>query len=343
MKRLVQSALLLISGWILLSSPEISRQAVQAGLAVCCRTILPALFPFLILTKLWIGLQLDQPLQAVLQPVMERIFHNPGAASAWVLGSVGGYPVGAQIIAQLYDEKVLSRDEACHALLFCCNAGPAFVIAVIGSGLFQNLWIGAILFMIHLLASGVVGIIFRPPKNTSRKKSNIRKAGINPSLLFAQSVSSASETALQICAYVLVFSILQLHLQQILPNNLITMLFLCALELAHGTAILEEMSLSPLLTFLISAALLGWGGLCIYGQTHSILSKSKLPGKPYLLGKLFHSAISLLLAWIIFPFLPFKTPCIAPSATNSVPYWSFILLFLPLVKSFSGKRSDYPL
>ncbi len=115
----------------LLRWPEIATDAVLSGLAVCAKTILPSLFPFFVLTNLWIATGNAASLSRLAAPLMERVFHISGAAApALVLGAVGGYPVGAQVAAQLFKAGDVERDTAHRMLFFCCNAGPAFLIAV---------------------------------------------------------------------------------------------------------------------------------------------------------------------------------------------------------------------
>lgn len=71
-------------------------------------------------------------------------------ASAFLLGAVGGYPVGARTVGQLRAAGLCGREEG-ECLLTCCNnAGPAFIFGVAGLGCFGSLRAGAALYAIHI-------------------------------------------------------------------------------------------------------------------------------------------------------------------------------------------------
>lgn len=130
--------LLCLSAGLLIWPREISC-AVSDGLLLCGRTVLPSLFPFMILSSLFVELDLPRLLSRPLSHLMIPLFRAGGAgASAWVLGLTGGYPIGAKTAAQLYREGQCTKEEACRLLTFCNNCGPAFIVGAVGCGLLQS-------------------------------------------------------------------------------------------------------------------------------------------------------------------------------------------------------------
>ena len=118
----------------LLLQPDAAAQAAKNGLLLCGNLIVPALFPFFILSSLLISTGGAARFGRLLSGVMGIWFHQPGtSASALVLGFLGGYPVGAKTVCTLYEEKLCDRTQAEHLLLFCNNAGPAFILGAAGS------------------------------------------------------------------------------------------------------------------------------------------------------------------------------------------------------------------
>ena len=86
----------------LLFFPETASAAVVRGLRQCGAAILPSLFPFFICANLITELSLTRIPARLLGRLMRPVFHLGGAGSAaLVLGLVGGYPAGAQAVAQL--------------------------------------------------------------------------------------------------------------------------------------------------------------------------------------------------------------------------------------------------
>ena len=62
-------------------------------------------------------------------------------------------------MGQLFRTGRIEKDEAEHLLSFCNNAGPSFILGVVGLGCFQSLRVGAILYTIHALSAGLVGML----------------------------------------------------------------------------------------------------------------------------------------------------------------------------------------
>ncbi|MEG1778158.1 MAG: sporulation protein, partial [Angelakisella sp.] len=93
---------------------------------------------------------------------MRLLFGVPGAcAPAFILGIIGGYPVGAKTALTLYQNRLCSKTEAERLLAFCNNCGPAFILGTVGSAVFGDMRVGILLYASHILASIAVGIIFR--------------------------------------------------------------------------------------------------------------------------------------------------------------------------------------
>lgn len=116
-------------GVLLLCSADTAR-AVREGLALCAGSVIPALFPFLAVSGLLTALDAGAAPGRGRMLLARVLGCGPAGAGAFLLGLVGGYPVGARTVAQLYREKRISRPEACRLLLFCNNCGPAFILGV---------------------------------------------------------------------------------------------------------------------------------------------------------------------------------------------------------------------
>ena len=77
--------------------PQEAMEAAREGLRLCYNVILPSLFPFFVLSALVVDLGLAGYIGRALEGIMRPLFNVPGAcASAFALGFVGGYPVGAR-------------------------------------------------------------------------------------------------------------------------------------------------------------------------------------------------------------------------------------------------------
>lgn len=274
-------------GLLLARSAE-AAQAVRDGLALCAGSVIPALFPFLAVSGLLTAL--DAGASPALGPLARLLGCSQAGAGAFLLGLVGSYPVGARTVAQLYREKRISRPEACRLLLFCNNCGPAFILGVAGLGCFGSLRAGGLLWAVHMLAAlGIALVLPRRPLPPGRDAAGVRPPAF--AAAFVRSVRDAAGAMVQICGFV-VFFLAALRLTARL-TGLSHPLLSGAVELTQGILALPATPTG----FVWAAALLGWGGLSVHGQSAAVLSGTDLPLGPYLAAKAAHAAVSVLLAW----------------------------------------------
>ena len=159
---LLLGAMLVLAALALVLWPREAMESVKAGLKLCGNVIVPSLFPFFVLSSLVVELGMSRYLGRLMQPLMVPLFRVNGAcASALALGVIGGYPVGARTAIALYESGQCSRTEAERLLAFCNNSGPAFILGVVGAGVFGSGTMGLLLYLTHILASLCVGLLFR--------------------------------------------------------------------------------------------------------------------------------------------------------------------------------------
>ena len=306
--------LLLGAAAALLLLPETAAAAAGTAVELCLSTLLPSLFPYFVLTELWVLLGAAGTLGRRAGRWMGPLFHLPGAAApALLLGAIGGYPVGAQAVGRLYDQGALTRTEAEQTLLFCNNAGPAFVLGVVGGGLFGSPGLGAALLAIHLGSALLLGMLLRPegrPRN-SQARSDAPPVPFQTALPLA--VRQAGSSFLSVCLLVALVSLGSALLTALVPapaaQSSLFALALGALELAGGTVRLAALSWPGPWVFAAAAGLLGFGGLCVQMQTQAILSRFGLSGRTFRRGKLLQGLLSAALALILAPLLPLPAVC----------------------------------
>ena len=279
--------------WFLADAAEVRRTASEA-LALCARSVIPALFPFLAVSSLLVSLGFGQWLSPCFSGLMASLFRLPGlAGSALLLGLVAGYPIGAQTAAGLYQSRLLTRAEAERLLAFCNNSNPVFLISVLGSGVFGSTRTGLWLWLIHVASALAVGLLFRgrdTPSSPRHIPRPIHSGKTAFSATFVSAVRGAATAMLSICAFVTLFSVLSAPLSR-LGAPLGPLL----------TGSLELFSLTPRLTpdrsgFILAAGCTGWGGVSVLCQTAAVLEASGLSLRPCVLGKLAQGLLSALLA-----------------------------------------------
>lgn len=364
--------------WFLADAGAV-RDSVAEALALCARSVVPSLFPFLVASSALLALGFGELAAPWLAGLMEPLFRVPGAGSAaLVLGLVGGYPIGAKTAADLYRENLVSREEAERLLAFCNNSGPAFIFGVVGAGVFGSGALGLLLYLVHMAASLLVGLLFRfyrpgeGPRRGRLQGAQFQTASFPAA--FTHSVTGALSSTLNICAFVLFFTVTirMLSLTGVLTGlaRLLSLLFgplgfdqswarqllTGVLEVSSGVSSLTDGSLSGRLS--MAAFMLGWAGLSVHCQVLAFLGDSGLSMRTYLAGKLLHGGLSAALLRLLVPLLPLKAPVSAYLAeqtetlaaldfqqaltiSTASAWGTWLLLFalaLRVVKKSSGKK-----
>lgn len=290
----------------LLRFPQEVSAAVTEGLRLSVSVLIPSLFPFFICVNLTSALGLTGVLARVFAPVMRRMFHVSGAGCTAVLcGAAGGYPSGAQCVAALYREGQLSRAEAEYLLLFCNNAGPAFLFGAVGTVLGIGMTGCLLLWGIHLLSALVIGLVNRPKEAPNAALPPVQRA--NASGAVVEAVRSAGQSVLQITMFVAAFSVLARLLTMaaahILPDGVCTVLT-GMLELSGGIAALANLPIALRWKLALASFFLGFGGLCVRMQTQAVLAPAGLSGCGMLLAKLVQGLLAALITFFLAPLLP---------------------------------------
>ena len=285
--------LCVVLAWFLADAGEIRQWAAEA-LALCGRSVVPALFPFLVLSSLLVSLGFGELVSPYLAGLMTPLFRLPGcASSALLLGLAGGYPIGAQTAARLYQEGSLPRGEAERLLAFCNNSNPVFLISVLGAGVFGSVRAGVWLWLIHILAALLTGLVFRRAGESGSHQHTTRKTPcrtVSFSTALVEAVRGGAAGMLSVCAFVIFFYALAAPLAA-LGGRLGPLL----------VGLTELFSLTPLLTadsfgFVLAAGCAGWGGLSVLFQTAAVLEGSGLRLRNCLLGKVLQGLLSAALA-----------------------------------------------
>ncbi len=297
-------------------------QAARAGLTLCYQVIIPSLFPFFVLSTLMVELGIARWIGQGLEGIMFPLFRLSGAcASALALGFVGGYPVGAKTAVSLYQSGSCSKRETEGLLAFCNNAGPSFILGVIGAGVFSSSIVGFLLWATHVVAALMVGLIFRSYQKPSQVGKVVSRRETPASYPFSAAFTGAIRqsflSVLNICAFVIFFTVV-IRLMEI-PNLLTRLgvsggitagLLSGVIELTQGVCALTGGSLP--LRASAAAFLLGWGGISVHCQTLSVLEGSGLSPRLYLLGKLLQGLIAAGLTAAAAPLLSHPVSSFAP-------------------------------
>lgn len=334
-RRAIEAIGLLCLGLLLFSFPANSAEGARKGITLCLDLLIPSLFPFFVLSSLFIKTGLAGLFARPLQHLMYPLFGVGGAgATPLILGILGGYPVGARTVAQLRTQNECSAQEAQRLALFCNNCGPAFLVGAVGVGIFGSESIGFLLLAANSLSAILLGIGLHVVFGKTQQNKTTPTTPLQPlSAVFPDCVHSAFSSSLNVCAYVILFSVLTAlaDCSGILPaisngfaalfggensRSLCRSFFIGLVELSTGTAALEP---SVPLALPLAAFILAWGGLSVHCQTLPFWQAADIRATPYLIAKLVQGLLSAGLLILLLPHFSLSLPVMAPAKFFPAP------------------------
>lgn len=309
--------------------------AAKTGLDLFANSVIPSLFPFFVATELLSHTNIIKLLGSSFNRFMKPLFNVRGEGSfALIMGIISGYPVGAKIACNFRKNNICSKEECERLLSFTNNSGPLFIVGTVGITMFKSSTIGILLLLTHILAALTVGVIFRFWKCSNRRKKRLHR-GFDESTIYSntsnvdlsnlggvlgESISNSISTLLTIGGFVVLFSVIISILQSShflnlfafafkafgIPFNLGSSTLLGMLEITNGISCISTIALKKIsINIIIIAFLLGFGGISVMLQVWSIVSKTDLSIKPYILGKLLHGLFSACYVFVFMHSFPF--------------------------------------
>ena len=217
---------------------------------------------------------------------------------------LSGYPLGAKLTCDLYNENKISKSEAQRILCFSKNSGPIFILGTIGTQMLNNSALGYKLLAIHIFSAITLGILLGIVSKKDNKKCIYHKSSIKPiGELLNTSISNGIETIVAIGGYIVFFSILYTLLSKTqvisflskplciigMDQNTSKGVISGLLEITNGCSIISKSS-SNILPFI--SMIIAWGGFSIHAQSMSFIAKTDLSAKKYIFAKFVHSIIA---------------------------------------------------
>lgn len=286
---------------------DVAIEAMSEGMRLCVNTVIPALFPFMVFSELFVASGAAQAVGRYLGAPLARIFDiSREGAVALLLGFLCGFPIGSKSAVGLYERGRISRGELEHILTFCNNPSSAFLISAVGVSLFGSRELGLVFYAAHIISACVVGLASRAYFSKKKKKSEYYRgegAEKNRCESFTSAltgaVSSSAGSMLLICAFVVFFSAVVGYLRffaerAAMPEWAMALTF-GFFEMTGGVSAAAELPLSAAIP--LAAALTGWSGLSVAFQFIGLCKEHRVSLRPYFFSKIASAAINSILVW----------------------------------------------
>lgn len=288
---------------------------------ICLEMIIPSLFPFFICSGILIYSGFCELLAKAFQFCMYPLFRvSPAGSSAFILGIVSGYPLGAITAGELYESSYLSKSEAERLLAFCNNSGPLFILGSVGIAVYANIRCGIALYISHILAALTVGILFRFYGRSKHSSPPTRMTTPDRSVgeIFDIALQNAIRNILTVCGAVLFFSVAGRLILDLAPlNGYAEALLSGFLEFVTGTVKISMLDASTARKLILTAVVVGFAGLSVHAQVMAVIAKYRLSLVPYITGKALHGLLAGLYMLIYLKLYPITSAAFEPSISRS--------------------------
>ena len=350
--------IILILTTFMIINPQETVTAAGMGFKLWFSILLPALLPFFIVAELMVSLGFVNFLGVILEPVMRPIFRLPGCSSlVVVMGFTSGFPIGAILSRKLYDENLLTADEAERLVSFTNNCSPLFILGAVGVGMFASPLAGYLLAFSHYLSNILVGIIWRfrgssQIMSTFRREHSLLQEACQAfwqhqntrgiGALLGDAIKNSLNNILAIAGFVIIFSVLtrMLSVWGIMDGiaSLLTYLFkafslpypvayglgMGMFEITLGTRTVVLATQADFLYKLAAVSIiLAFSGFSIIAQVMSIMAGTAVRLSFYMLSRLIQIMLSLVITLLTYKMI---VPHLTVSSFT-IPYYKALYSF----------------
>ncbi len=308
---------------LLILQPSASTKGVLAGLESCAFQVIPALFPFFVVTGLILESPLAEWLGLSVYPVtrLGLGIRQRRASTVLLLCWLGGFAVAASAISRLYQQGRLCRRQAMLLLVCGVGSGPAFVVNTVGLLMLGSAPLGVCLLGAMLTANVCTALVFRIlfavlPEKCEPAASVLHSTGeTNRPTGLVGSIQNAVHSMLTVCGFVVFFRFLCETAAQALSLGAPGFFALCAgLEVTSGCAAGAAL---PGCAAMACCAALSMQSLSVFLQVRALLCR-ELPIWPLAAARPLQLGFSLLFFRLFVRWLPGAAEAISTLAPRVI-------------------------
>jgi sporulation integral membrane protein YlbJ len=325
---------------LLILYPQKGLEAAVRGVSIWWDILFPALFPFFVISEMLLGFGIVHFLGTLLDPMMRPVFRIPGIGGfVMAMGFASGYPVGARLTSQLWEQKLVNREEGERLVAFTTSSDPVFLIGAVSVGFFQDASLALILAIAHYGGAVIIGLLMRfhgsrslaATKQPYPSKGSLWKAAFNSmhtarildgrpvGILLSQAVQNSLGLIFVVGGLVVFFSVV---LEVLTAGHIMGLLNVCiqsALQLTGLSDSLSEAVMKGLFEVTlgakaagsaaggvplvsktaIAAFILSWAGISVHAQIASLLSNTNLRYFPFIAARFVHAILSAAIVMLI--------------------------------------------
>lgn len=263
------------------------RNLTAEGLRLSFNTVIPSVFPFLIISEIFTTLLINS-----LSGVKNRKIY---LIATLFCGYLCGFPISAQVAERFYKSGIFSITDCEKSCAFGSLPSLPFCIGVIGNSMLGSKNFGLLIWMI--CASVGFAIIIIEPKVDN--KTTFMDVIPRQRLCFVETVKRSIFAVLNISAFVTLFTVLSGFLKILIKSALIQTIIIPFIEITNACLILNKNLENSILKYPMISAACSLSGACVLCQILSIFENTDFSIVRYIKLKLLYSIVSLILTLII--------------------------------------------
>lgn len=336
-KIVITNIIIYLCIFVFLTNSKVCIASITNSTNIFITKLLPALFPYILITELILELNIAQNLTYGFSKIICKIFQIPVCAAPTILISyLLGYPNAAKYIYKLYNNNEIDLYTVKKLCTFTHNASPAYILVSIGLVMYNNIMLGIILLISHAIASILIGIFPLPNKIIIQQNNIISNSFKEISFSFEillKSLLNSIKTLCIIWGFTVIFSLLpMLMLNKLnIPNN-IRAILIGIFELSNGINLIIINNSNLTLSLCLVSFILSFSSFMVILQVYSFLYKTGIKLSYILKYKLLQGVISCTITYVLTSLLlnNHTIPVILNTdnyiANTPVPYYIYFII-----------------
>lgn len=282
--------------------PQASFQAACSGLILWSQSLVPSLFPVMILSGLLLRTGVAYRIASLAAPPFRFLGISPYGVYAILTGFLCGCPMGAKTLADMRRQQKISRREAVYLISFCNNLGPAFLTNYLVHKHLQAPERMAPTLIILYGAPILFGLFSNLRYQTEKGLSvSVSKNKTSPTSISLDVVDACiSDSIINITklgSYVILFSMVSAVIESLpLSNSFLKAGLAGFMEVSNGIHMISQLPVPFRIKYLLLIACVSLSGLCCMAQSYQMLKEIGISGKKYLSDRIAVTAIALIMA-----------------------------------------------
>lgn len=287
-KNIIIIYIFIILELLILFNSNIIIKSVNSSSLMFIKKIFPSLFPTMVIGNILIKSNVYLIIPKKIKAFLFKKFNfSNSTMELFIISLITGSPSSAMYINNYLNSGLINKKEA-EALLSSTHfINPLFIVAGVGVGVFNNVKIGFVLF-IMLFISTLIKIYLNKNnfKNSKKKIINIKNTNLITNI--TSSIKESINALLLIFGIVVIFNILVSLVSHILDlSELASCVINGLLEMTGGIIKLSNLNVNIYIKIFLAYYFLNFGGLCIQMQSMSMIDNKKIRYLKYLIFRLF--------------------------------------------------------